>query len=51
MEFMIIFGVVFYLFTQNVFAKPPEKPKPEEEFGKAIAKYLKEGTIQVKIEK
>ncbi len=40
----IIVLVVFVLWTRDVFFPAPPKSKtPEEAFGEAIAKYLKEG--------
>jgi hypothetical protein len=42
MEGLIVVGVVFYFFTQSVFAKPKEK-SVEEKLAEALQKYLEEG--------
>lgn len=48
-ELFITVGIVLYLFTKAVYAKP--KPKSvEEQLGESITKYLTKG-IKVRIEK
>jgi hypothetical protein len=49
-EPLIMIGVLFYFFTKSFCPKPKEKPDPEEEFGKAVTKYLKTGVL-VRIKK
>jgi hypothetical protein len=44
MEGLIVIVIVFYFFTQGMFAKPPEPEKTvDEKLGEAITLYLKEG--------
>ncbi|MGF1568496.1 MAG: hypothetical protein ACFCVD_10570 [Nodosilinea sp.] len=46
-EALVVFSVVLYLFTRDVFSKPKKKTE-EEILGEALVKYLKEG-VQVRI--
>lgn len=48
-EIVITAGIVLYLFTKAIFAKPPAK-SVEEQLGESITKYLSKG-IKVRIEK
>lgn len=43
-EILITIGIVLYLFTQDVFAKPKSKSE-EEKLGEALTKYLEKGVI------
>jgi hypothetical protein len=47
MEGLIVIVIVFYFFTQGMFAKPPEPEKTvDEKLGEAITEYLKKGFKQ-----
>lgn len=48
MEGLIIIGAVFWLFTRDLFKKPPAK-SAEEQLGESIAKYLSKD-VKVRME-
>lgn len=46
---LVTAGVVLYLFTKAVFARPPAK-SAEEQLGETLTKYLSQG-VKVRLEK